>query len=238
MRAALHQMKKKGLVIEDDEHLVELLTYNVKDLGYELDSAHEGELGLAKAQLNDYAFILLDLNLPDIEGVEVCKRIRSEDRDVPIVVITARADDVSKVLLIEIGADDYLTKPFNHLELKARIKAILRRTERAPQEQIEDVFTFRELTIDFEKRRVSIGEKAVELTVREYEILRTLASCPGRPFSRSELSAAAYGYDVSGYGKSISSHINRLRAKIEPDPENPQYLLTVRGVGYCLSDAG
>ena len=234
---------KKVLLIEDDEHLAELLTLDVEELGFSLDVATNGTDGLEKALSGQYELLLLDLHLPDMEGVEVCKRIRSENTVLPIIVITARADDLSKVLLIELGADDYLTKPYNALELKARIKAVLRRSARGEVgaagggEESASSFSYKGLHIDFEKRRVTINDEPIELTARQFDILKVLASKPGRPFSRSELTNAVYGYDVVGYDVSVSSHINRLRSKIEPNPEEPIYVITVRGVGYCMSDA-
>ncbi len=232
---------KKLLLIEDDAHLTELLVLDAQELGFEIDTASSGAEGLTKALNNEYSLILLDLHLPDLDGIEICKRVRQKNESVPIIVLTARADDVSKVLLIELGADDYLTKPYNNLELRARIKAVMRRSDSsrnaASADTEAEVFEYGDLKIDFEKRRVSVKGVVVDLTARQYDIITTLASRPGRPFSRSELCTAVYGHEVVGYDVSVSSHINRLRAKIEPNPEEPIYVLTVRGVGYCLSDS-
>ncbi len=231
-------MTKKALIIEDDEHLAELLSLEVRDLGFESDRCENGQDGFMRAVSGHYNFVLLDLNLPGMDGIEVCKQIRERNKIVPIIVITARAEDISKILLIELGADDYLTKPFNPLELKARIKAVLRRTERSePNSGQQTVFSSKDLVVEFEKRRVTLRGANVELTKREFDILAALISKPGRPFTRSELSSVSYGYEVTGYDQSVSSHINRLREKLEDNPAEPVYILTVRGVGYCFSDS-
>lgn len=230
-------MSKKALIIEDDKDLAELLAMELSDLGFESDIELHGADAALRALARNYALILLDLNLPGMNGLEICKQIRELDKNTPIIILTANAHDVSKILLIELGADDYLTKPFNPLELKARIKAILRRSaNQQGLDQPSRLFRFRNLEVDREKRRVRVKGELVDLTRREFEILETLISSPGRPFSRAELVTEAYGSNVSGYEYSLSSHINRLREKLEEDTSKPEYIITVRGVGYCFAD--
>jgi len=228
-------MANKALIIEDDVNIVELVQLEVGDLGYELDSATDGVLGVEMATSDNYAFVLLDIMLPELEGVEVLKQIRAVKPNMPVLMLTARTDDTSKVLLLELGADDFISKPFNPLELKARIKAVLRRNARSADSPTE-VFRFKDLEVDLSKRRVSVRGEEVVLTATEYEILAFLMANPGKPLTRGEINNALYGHDVFGYEKSISSHINRIRTKIEVSLNDPEYILTVRGVGYCFSD--
>lgn len=229
-------MKRKGLIIEDDRELAELVVLELGDIGFQVEMAHDGALGLEMALQNDYAFVVLDIMLPGLDGVEVCKAIREKNKSLPIVMLTAKTDDLSKILLLELGADDYMTKPFNPLELKARLKAVLRRAGNTESADNSETLSFKGLEINFLKRRVMLNGQVLEFTPREYDLLFLLASEPGRPFSRAELNERVYGMQVSGYEKSVTSHINRIRQKIEPNIEQPTFIRTVRGIGYCFVD--
>lgn len=229
------RMNGKALIIEDDEAFAELLQMELNDIGYDSDRAGDGAKGLQQAVEGDYAFVLLDIALPSLGGVEVCKRLREQDTKLPIIMVTGQTDITNRILLLELGADDYITKPFNPMELKARLKAVLRRSGRSASVE-GDVLEHKKLRIEFEKRRVYRNGELLDLTAREYDLLAVLARRPGRPFSREEMNSQVFGYDVVGYEKAVSSHVNRIRQKIEPDPANPVYLLTVRGVGYCFAD--
>lgn len=236
----------KGLIIEDDSNIIELVGLEVTDIGYQLDYAEDGVRGVEMALANEYAFVLLDIMLPGIEGVEVLKQIREVNKRLPVIMLTARKDDVSKVMLLELGADDFISKPFNPLELKARIKAVLRRSESQVDSaesqsdggvvgpETRGTLHVGDLEIDLDKRQVKVKGQAVELTPMEFRILSLLASRPDRPYSKSEITSYALGYQTDGYDKSVSSHINRLRRKLEPDMNKPIYIMTARGHGYYL----
>jgi len=232
-------MSGKALIIEDNDEVAEVVKVPVEELGYQLERAADGDTGLQMALESDYAFVLLDMKLPGLDGMEVCKRIRAESNEIPIIMLTTVGDSVTKVVMLELGADDYITKPFEILELKARIKAVLRRTSRSTTNAKGDnsaILKFDELEIDLEKRKVSVNGEAAELTAREFDILEILASRPGYPFTREDLIEATYGEAVLGYDQSINSHINRIRRKIEPNQEKPKFVLTVRGVGYSFAE--
>lgn len=229
------------LIIEDDEDIVQVLQFALSELGYEVRSAGNGEEGLALAQSGNYSLIILDLMLPKLNGIEVCKAIRTGGSRVPIMMLTAKADDVSKVLGLELGADDYVTKPFSVMEVVARVKALLRRASTEAAAQAEGVepagaLEFGALKIDLAKRRVWLGERPIELTRHEFDLLAFLASNPGRPFSREQILEHVWDCGYGGYENTISSHINRLRSKIEENPANPHFIRTVRGIGYRFVD--
>ena len=232
---------EQALIIEDDPDVRLAVIEQLESIGFNCTTAVDGETGLETAQSQAFTLILLDLGLPRIEGIEVCKRLREQDRNIPIIILSSRNDDLNKVLLLELGADDYITKPFSPEILKARVRAVLRRTNPPdlPNEnkELHQVLKFRGLQIDFLKRRVSRDGKTIELTAKEFDILAILASEPGRPFRREELNSTALGNATSAYEENIKSFINRIRKKIEPDPANPIYVLTARGVGYYFSDA-
>ena len=229
-------MKEKALIVDDDRDLVQSLKKLVLDLGYEPETAYNGAEGLEKGLANDYSLVLLDLDLPELEGTEVCRKLRESKKDVPIIMLTANGDETHTVLLLELGADDYVTKPFRNMELKARIKAVLRRSSRFSEYQGTEALRCKDLLIDFDKRRVFRNEEPIELTAREFDILSILARRAGKPLSRDEINEQFYGADVAFYDKSITVHIARLRAKIEPDPDKPVFILTARGVGYYFTD--
>lgn len=232
-------LPKSALIIEDDPDVIEVVRLNISDIGLELDSASDGETGAQKAISNEYALIILDLNLPRLGGIEVCRRIREHNREVPIIMLTSRTEEVNKVLGLEVGADDYLAKPFSVAELLARLKALLRRSylssERSADAESEKL-NCKDLEIDLARRQVRVRESIVQTTPREYELLVFLAGNPGRPFTREQISRQAWGEEFSGYDHTVSAHVNRLRAKLESDPANPEYIQTVFGVGYKFPD--
>ncbi|GAA5523415.1 response regulator transcription factor [Aliifodinibius salicampi] len=231
---------KNILIIEDDEEIIELIEINVEHLDYDLDTAVDGEAGLEKAQNGRYDLIILDLMLPGLDGLEICKRLRSENDNTPILMLTAKSEEFDKVLGLELGADDYLTKPFSIRELLARIKANLRRVEVDKQENTRqtgrDDLSIGELSIEPDKRKVTISGRAVSVTPKEFELLHLFAANPGKAFSRNELLEQVWGYQFEGYDHTVNSHINRLRNKIEKDPSDPTYLKTVWGVGYRFAE--
>ncbi len=230
-------MTRKALVIEDNRDIAHLLELHLRDVSPRVDTAADGGSGLRLAQSGAYDIIILDLMLPDIDGLEVCKRLRAQSVDTPILMLTAKSSELDRVLGLEIGADDYLTKPFSIAELVARVKAILRRVERSAGGTPDDgdTITVHDLHIDARKRHVQAGGNPVDLTAREFDLLWHFARHPGRVFSRAQLLDQVWGYGYNGYEHTVNSHINRLRAKLERDPGNPCYIRTVWGVGYCLS---
>ena len=231
-------MTKRALVVEDSDDIVEVIANQLEELGIAFDRAADGERGVTLALSRKYDFILLDIALPKLEGVEVCKRIRECDKGVPIMMLTARNDQTTEVLMLELGADDFVKKPFEPLQLKARVKALLRRGEaRSDFANRLPSIRYKDLEIDFERRRVSLRGTVVDLTAREFDILALLASRPGHPHTRSELNEGVYGTEVTGYDKSVTTHINRLRRKLENDPSVPVYIKTSRGFGYYFPTA-
>ena len=219
------------LVIEDDQHIISLLEHPIADLGFEMESVEDGQSGLQKALANDYALIVLDLMLPSLGGLEVCRRLREAKGETPILMLTGRSEDVDKVLGLELGADDYMTKPFSVAEFRARVRALMRRSARVVETGVDEVLEFEGLKVDMINRQVYVRGQPIELTKTEYDLLVSLALNPGRTITRDELLEEIWG-GVAGYGRTINSHMSRLRAKIEPDPLNPKYIVTMRGVGY------
>lgn len=227
---------EKILIVEDDPDIADLVEINVRDLGYTLEKASDGDTGLGKALSNHYELIILDLMLPGKDGTEVCKEIRAKDVHTPILMLTAKSEELDKVLGLEMGADDYLTKPFSIRELLARIKACIRRVKvdaefQAGMKQGEKL-KFDDLVIEPDKRKILLKEEKLKLTPKEFELLVLFASNPGKTFSREELLKKVWGYRFEGYDHTVNSHINRLRNKIEVNPSEPAYLKTVWGVGY------
>lgn len=229
-------MNGKILIIEDEAAISELLTLHLKDLHKEVDTAFDGQQGLEKALENKYDLIVLDLMLPKLDGMEVCKSLRKKEVNTPVLMLTAKSEEFDKVLGLEIGADDYMTKPFSVREFTARVKALLRRTSYVQDPTQEKQVRQGALIIDPDKRKVWIQEKKIELTAKEFDLLYLLAKTPGKSYTRNSLLSAVWGYDFSGYEHTVNSHINRLRAKIEQDPDHPQYIKTVWGVGYAFND--
>jgi len=230
---------KKVLVIEDDKNIVDLLEIHLKDLNCELSRAYDGEEGFQKAQSTDFDLIILDLMLPKMDGVEVCQRLRMNKVVTPILMLTAKSEEMDKVIGLETGADDYMIKPFSVREFIARVKAILRRTRMMKDSLTEsksNYLVFGDLRIDLEKRKVTIQDERVELSPKEFELLTLLASNPGKSYNRQRLLNLVWGYDFDGYEHTVNSHINRLRSKIEPNISHPTYILTTWGVGYRFNE--
>ena len=222
-------MAKRALVVDDERTIVKGIKYSLEQDGMKVDSAFDGEEALQLAKDNTYDIILLDVMLPKMDGFEVCQQIR-EFSSVPIVMLTAKGDDMDKILGLEYGADDYITKPFNILEVKARIMAIMRRTNK-PEVQAS-VLNFGELMINEEYRRVYVGDKEINLTSREFDVLEFLVSTPGKVYNRSELLHAIWGEDFPGDERTVDVHVRRLREKLEKSPSEPRYVRTKWGSGY------
>ncbi|CAM4380271.1 response regulator transcription factor [Zobellia nedashkovskayae] len=227
---------KEILIIEDDPEIIKLLEIHLTDLIYKTSKAMDGAEGLLMALNHDYDLILLDLTLPSMDGVEICKKLRAE-KNTPVIMLTAKSEEIDRVLGLEIGADDYITKPFSIRELLARIKAVMRRTD-VQQVKAENTATIacEGLFIDIDKRKVLLNDTKIELSPKEFELLVLMASNPGRNYSRTELLNMIWGYNFEGYEHTVNSHINRLRAKIESDMANPTFILTTWGVGYKFNE--
>lgn len=219
---------KKILVVEDEERIVELVRAYLERAGYRVLAAYDGQAGLELFQRERPSLVVLDLMLPELDGLDVARRIRQES-DVPLIMLTARTEEADRVAGLELGADDYITKPFSLRELVARVRAVLRRAEgfRIPQRLERG-----ELIIDLEARQVELVGRAVELTPTEFDLLATLARHPGRVFNRLQLLEALDHYPSTGFARTIDTHIKNLRKKLEPDPGRPHYIQTVHGVGY------
>ena len=234
-------MPRNVLVIEDDKDIARLLDLHLRDEGYSVAVASDGKTGLAQALSKPFDIVILDLILPGMDGLEVCRGIRNRKDYTPILMLTAKSTDVDRIVGLEMGADDYLTKPFNVRELLARVKALFRRVEAlqakdpaVPLKEIESG----DLVIDPEKRKVTVRGNPVHLTAREFELLQEFARHPGRVYTRAQLLDKVWGYSYQGYEHTVNSHINRLREKIEKNPAEPRYILTVRGVGYRFAEPG
>lgn len=234
-------MQKHILVVEDQQDINNLITLNLQNAGFQVDQCQDGMHGLQQALKQDYDAIILDIMLPELDGLSVCQRLREHEKFTPILMLTAKKSEADRVLGLEVGADDYLTKPFSVLELQARVKALLRRVDfinRNKQDEDDcEKLEYAELAIYPQKRRVIVAEKQVNLTVKEFDLLVYLANFPGEVFSRDQLLNAVWGAQHSGYEHTVNSHINRLRSKLEQDPANPKFVLTVWGVGYKFNDS-
>ncbi|MBI3041704.1 MAG: response regulator transcription factor [Betaproteobacteria bacterium] len=227
------------LVIEDQQDIAKLIGLHLQDLSCNVCLRFDGESGLAEAESQPYDLIILDLMLPGVDGLEICRRLRGKKPYTPIMMVTAKATEFDRVLGLELGADDYLTKPFSVLELVARVKALFRRMEALAENSspaLKKAIGFGELAIDPEKREVTLGGKPVNLTAKEFDLLLHFARNRGRVYSRLQLLDTVWGYGHDGYEHNVNCHINRLRAKIEKNPARPQYILTVRGVGYKFAE--
>ena len=222
-------MSKKALVVDDEKAIVKGIKFSLEQDDIVVDCAYDGQEALDKAKAGNYDIILLDVMLPKLTGFEVCQQIR-EFSDVPIIMLTAKGDDMDKILGLEYGADDYITKPFNILEVKARIKAIIRRTGRTAD--TNQVMTFGDLKLNEEYRRVFMGDREINVTSREYELLELLASTPGKTYTREELLETIWGTDYPGDERTVDVHIRRLREKLESNPSEPRYVRTKWGAGY------
>ncbi len=223
---------KKVLVVDDEKLIVKGIKFSLEQDEMQVTAAYNGEDALELAKNNEYDFILFDVMLPGLSGFDVCQAIR-EFSDVPIIMLTAKGDDMDKILGLEYGADDYITKPFNILEVKARIKAIIRRNQKkAPTIEQPKLLTEGDMTIELESRRVSIAGKDINLTAKEFNILTLLLFHPNKVYSRDDLLKAVWGSDALGDGRTVDVHVRRLREKIETNPGDPKYIQTKWGVGY------
>ena len=225
-------MAKKVLVVDDEKLIVKGIRFSLEQDGMEVDCAYDGEEALEKAKSTRYDIILLDVMLPKLTGFEVCQQIR-EFSDTPVVMLTAKGDDMDKILGLEYGADDYITKPFNILEVKARIKAIMRRTGAKDNKPAADKnVTDGELQLNREERRVFISGREIDLTAKEFEVLELLVTHPGKVYSRENLLRSVWGESYLGDARTVDVHVRRLREKIEENPSEPKFVLTRWGVGY------
>ena len=225
-------MAKKVLVVDDEKLIVKGIRFSLEQDGMEVTCAYDGEEALRLAQENKFDMILLDIMLPKMDGFEVCQAIR-EFSNMPIVMLTAKGDDMDKILGLEYGADDYITKPFNILEVKARIKAIMRRTAASePKEENSKVIESGDLKLDCERRRLFVQGREINLTAKEFDLLELLVMNPNKVYSRENLLNLVWGYEYPGDVRTVDVHVRRLREKIEPNPSEPKYVHTKWGVGY------
>ncbi len=224
----------KILIVDDEKLLVKGIKFNLEQDGYEIETAYDGEEALKLARDKSISLIILDLMLPKIDGITVCQKVR-EFSNVPIIMLTAKAEDMDKILGLEYGADDYLTKPFNILELKARIKAILRRSS-ASSDPARSTVSAGDVELDYNLRRIRVGERSIELTSKEFDLCELLVSNPGKVYSRENLLDIIWGYDYPGDIRTVDVHVRRLREKIEPNAASPKYILTKWGVGYYFKE--
>ncbi len=229
---------KKILLVEDDQEITGLLNLHFDSNLYKLTFSFNGKDALEKISDEDYDLIILDINLPQHNGLEICKKVRKDNLHTPLMMLTCRSEESDKVLALELGADDYVTKPFGILEFMARVKALLRRTDMHlinGEEQAKEI-TYKELHIDKDKRKASLKDQRLDLTPKEFDLLLLLASNPGKTFTREELLKKIWGLAFSGYEHTITAHINRLRIKIESDIQKPEYILTSWGTGYRFTE--
>jgi DNA-binding response OmpR family regulator len=229
---------KKILLVEDDPNINELLFLHLQDTGYGVDVCNHGKKGYEKALSGEFDLLILDVMLPEMDGISICQRLRALEIFTPILMLTAKSEEIDKIMGLESGADDYMTKPFKIREFLARVKAILRRQELMQNSIIKDKNVLKQgtLEIDLNKRKVLLSQQRLDLTPKEFDLLYLLAKNPGRSYSRSELLELIWGYDFSGYEHTVNAHINRLRAKVETDPNSPVFILTTWGVGYRFND--
>lgn len=230
-------MAKRILVVDDEKLIVKGIRFSLEQDGMEVDCAYDGEEALEAAKKVEYDVVLLDVMLPKLTGFEVCQQIR-EFSTMPIIMLTAKGDDMDKILGLEYGADDYITKPFNILEVKARIKAIMRRSSKntTANNSVSKIVTFGDMKIDCENRRVYIAGKEVNLTAKEFDLLELLVFNPNKVYSRENLLNIVWGYDYPGDVRTVDVHIRRLREKIESNPSEPKYIHTKWGVGYFFQN--
>ena len=223
----------KILLIEDDRELAESMRFQLEKEGYETDICDDGEEGLYYMKERSHDLVILDRMLPSMDGITVLQEARKNHVSTPVIMLTAKGSDMDKILGLDYGADDYITKPFNILEVKARIKAIMRRvSKRDKNQENEKVIVKGEMKIDCESRRVIIGEKEINLTAKEFDLLELLAMNPGKVYSRENLLNIVWGYEYPGDARTVDVHIRRLREKIETNPSDPKYVYTKWGVGY------
>lgn len=223
----------KILVVDDEKTLVKGMKFNLENEGYEVECAYDGAAALELAREGRFDLIILDVMMPEMDGLEACMKIR-EFSNVPIIMLTAKSEDADKLMGFECGADDYLTKPFNILELKARVRALLRRAGMAAQKQGGGRLSMGHITLDVDARAAWKDGKSVDLTAKEFDLMELLLRNPGRVYSRENLLNVVWGYEYAGDYRTVDVHVRRLREKLELDPANPEYILTKWGVGYYL----
>ena len=228
-------MNSRVLVVDDEKLIVKGIKFSLEQEGWEVDVAYDGEEALNLVKSNTYNVMILDVMLPKYNGLEVCQFIR-EFSNLPIIMLTAKGEDMDKIMGLEHGADDYVTKPFNILELKARIKAILRRSSQVEKEQNKRLVEVGNLRLEINSRRVFLNQQEVNLTAKEFDMLELVVTHPGRVYSRDELLSTIWGKDYPGDVRTVDVHVRRLREKIEPNPGQPEYIHTKWGVGYYFKD--
>ncbi len=235
-------MTKKILIVEDEQSIIKLVKFNLEKAGFQVDVATDGQMALDKVQQSVHDLVVLDLMLPKMDGLEVCRKLRQEKKHIPILILTAKADEFDKVLGLELGADDYLTKPFSPRELTARIKAILRRVEAIQETQQvskkEKQIQVGDLSIDLEGYEVMFKQEKLDLTPKEFELLVFMANHRGKVLSRDQLLNTVWNYDYVGDSRIVDVHVSHLRDKIEVDSRNPVYIKTIRGIGYKFEGPG
>jgi len=232
-------MEKNVLVVEDQQDIADLIAMHVSDLGHRVECIADGQAGFEAARSGRYDLIVLDVMLPGRDGMDIVRSLRMDRNTVPVLMLTARTGEIDRVLGLELGADDYMSKPFSVPELQARVKALLRRSEinsQAEPNADEERLTIADLTIDPVSREAKLANEPVSLTAKEFDLLLYFARHPGRAFTRMQLLDAVWGTTFEGYEHNVNTHINRLRSKIEADPAKPTYVLTVRGVGYRFTE--
>src|SRR5690554_1094239 len=236
----MNMSKERILIVEDESNILELVSYNLEKEGWLVSKAKTGEEGWEKIQEEHPDLILLDLMLPGIDGLEICRRTRQNKltRDIPIIILTAKAEEADRVLGLESGADDYVTKPFSPRELVARIRAVLRRMDKSySAQENKETMVLGPIKMDLRQHKVLVKEQEIDLTPKEFDLLHLLLSHPGRAFSREYLLENLWGYEFFGDTRTVDVHVRRLRQKIEEDPAQPYWLETVRGVGYRMREA-
>jgi len=224
---------KKILVVDDEPKIIQLTQDYLENAGFSVMSAGDGERALTVIQVEKPDLVVLDLGLPGMDGLDVCRSIRKTS-NIPIIMLTARDEETDKLVGLELGADDYITKPFSPKELVARVRSVLRRSELAQEER--EVIRVGDVTLDLPRMRVIVGGEEIELTATEFQLLQALASQPGRIFTRAQLLNAVHGIAIESYERAIDAHIKNIRRKLEPVPREPRYIQTVYGVGYRFSD--
>lgn len=227
------------MVVEDDPQIVELLTIHLKDLDCKVYQAYDGTEGFKMLKDDNFDLLILDVMLPGMDGLEICRQLRAQKNYIPILMLTAKSEEIDKILGLETGADDYLTKPFSVREFVSRVKAIFRRVKMIKEQaepSCEKMIQIKDLLIEGEKRKVSMAGEIINLTPKEYDLLWLLASHPGSSYSREQLLNRVWGHEFNGYEHTVNSHINRLRTKIEKDIHQPLYILTTWGIGYRFND--
>ena len=230
-------MNKRLLIVEDDLDIANLMELHLNDISEHVVHVPRGDDGLELAMNEQWDLVILDLRLPGVSGLDICRSLREFDPCIPILMVTAKTTELDRVLGLEIGADDYITKPFSVVEFVARVRALLRRSSAMSQLTSVNTISINDLTINVNEREARVSDRLLDLTPKEFELLLHFATHPGKVFKRTELLDKVWGYGHEGYEHTVNSHINRLRAKLEVDPVNPDYITTVWGVGYKMSSA-